>query len=44
MPGGENANTEQTEISGSTDNATSMVNYPIDSPMLAGSTDDCLDF
>lgn len=40
MPGGEDANNAQTETNGSTDNATSMVNYPIDSPMLAGSTDD----
>lgn len=39
MPGAE-ADAEQTEAKENTDNATSLVNYPIDSPMLSGSTDD----
>lgn len=37
MPGGNNANTSTTE---SQNSATTMVNYPIDTPMLAGTTDD----
>lgn len=40
MPFGFNANNEQTASVTSIDEATSLVNYPIDSPMLAGSTDD----
>lgn len=38
MPGG--ADAEQTSTNNTIDSAASMVNYPIDSPMLAGSTDE----
>lgn len=40
MNGGDNAVTGQTGTDGTMDRAASMVNYPIDTPMLAGSTDD----
>lgn len=39
MPGDDNANVEQITTGAAVDNATQMVNYPIDSPMLSGSTD-----
>ncbi len=38
--GGRPGNTNSEETETTTDSATSLVNYPIDSPMLSGSTDD----
>jgi spore coat protein CotH len=38
--GGRPGNTNNEETETTTDSATSLVNYPIDSPMLSGSTDD----